>query len=287
VPRLVRVALVLGALAVVGACSSGFVYNRLDRIVSWYVNGLVSLEDAQERQLRVAVSRTLDWHRATQLPAYIRVLEEMAEEAGAPLSAARLEQRYQQVSVWIDAFLRHANPDVAALLRTFSAEQVSELAESLAEDTEDLEEDYAGRTAEIRHEQRVRGAIRALQRFTGRLSAEQRELVARRLAGMHDVSGEWLERRRHWQERFLLLLRADSRDAAGFEAALLDLVLHPDQFDTPGYRRRVEENRGIVVTMVAELSTTFTPRQHERSAQKFRDLAGDLQEIAESDCCAR
>ena len=58
-------------LVSVAGCTAGFVYNRLDWLVSWYVNGLVSLDDAQEEQLRTSVRRTLAWHRETQLTRYI------------------------------------------------------------------------------------------------------------------------------------------------------------------------------------------------------------------------
>jgi hypothetical protein len=260
------------------ACTTGFLYNRLDWLVSWYVNGLVSLEQEQERQLRDTVHRTLAWHRQEALPAYVQMLEEMADEAAGPITAERLEAYYRRISRHMNDFVRRVNPDVAALLRTLGPEQIAELERSLEEDNQELMEDFGGRTPEIRQRRRLKSTTRALQRFTGKLSHEQRLLVKKHLARLHDLSAEWLERRRYWQAQFLGLLRAAA--APGFEEALLELALHPDRYDPPVYQRQVELNRRIVIGMVAELSGTLTPRQRERLQRKLRGFADDLRSIA-------
>ena len=123
---------------------------------------------------------------------------------------------------------------------------------SVEEDNEDLWEEYAGATPEIRQKRRLKSALRFLQRFVGRLSAEQRALVELRLTGLQDNSEAWLERRRQWQGR---LFSTTSGTAAGrdLEAALRDLALNPDQFDSAEYRRQVEDNRRIIMGMLAEV----------------------------------
>lgn len=274
-----RNAALLLILALCAAACAGFVYNRLDTVVSWYANRWVSLDDEQERALRDLVNRTLDWHRRTQLPSYMQALEAMAVESAAPLSAERFGERYRQTSDFADALARRVAPDLAALLRTLSPEQIAELAESVAEDNEELLEDYAGPTAEVRHERRVKQALRAIQRLTGRLSKEQRALVDRRLAEMQDLTDEWLDRRLHWQERFFELLRTPP-PGERFSAELLELLISPDKFDKPEYRREVEKNRAVIYAMLAELSTGLTPRQRTHLAAKLREYADDLRDIA-------
>jgi hypothetical protein len=276
--RPLAIALAVSAIFAATACTTGFVYNRLDRVVSWYVNGMVSLDEAQDRQLHDSVRRTLEWHRHSELPRYIRMLEEMAEESAAPISATRLEQRYRQVAGFMDTFIVHANPEVASLLRTLDADQLDELEQSLREDAEDLWDDFGGETPELRRKRRSKTTVKAIQRFTGRLTSEQRTLVASRTSGMHDVTEEWLERRGNWQQRFLALLRVPPPGTA-LDAALLDLALRPDQFDTPEYRVAVEANRLIVMGMLADLSSTLTLKQREHLIRKFAGYAEDLREL--------
>jgi hypothetical protein len=262
-------------------CTAGFVYNRLDWVVSWYVNGIVTLDDDQERQLQSIVQRTLDWHRETQIPLYVDLLQRLESDIAGPFSAADLEAYFNEIMALSDEFLRRVMPDTAAFLRTLSDEQVEQLRVNLEESNDELWEDFGGATPEQRKKRRLRSAIRATERFTGRLSGTQRQILQERLAGMHDVSEQWLERRRHWQARFLALLQ-DPLPAPAFEDALLDMALDPNQFDTADYRARVDANRATVMAMMAALLDSLDARQRGRAQKKFRGYAEDLRRIAES-----
>lgn len=276
--RLRGLLLAVFVAATLSACTAGFVYDRVHWLVSWYVNGLVSLDDAQERQLREMVNRTMTWHRATQLPKYIGLLEELDREKDGPVTPQDFERHYRETLVWMDDFLRYVVPDASRLLATLTPEQVSELQENMAEDNEDTWEEYGGDTAEKRQKRRVRSALRVLQRFTGSLTAEQRADVGTQLATMHDVSEQWMERRRHWQARFIEILRSPP-PGAGFEAALLDLAVNPNQFDPPEYRAHVEANRRVTMTMLANLVNSLDARQRERLGRKLQEFEDDLWKI--------
>lgn len=263
-------------------CTAGFVYDRLDWVVSWYVNGLVSLEEPQERLLRDIVRRTLAWHRETQVPRYVELLERLDRETDVPVTPEYLEQCYQEMLGLMDDFIRHVVPEAAALLRTLDADQIAELGANLEEGNEEMWEEFAGADPGKRLKKRERGAVRAIQRFTGTLGSEQKVLVAERIGGMADVSEQWIERRRHWQQRLLGLLR-EPPPGAGFEAALRDLALEPDRFDTPDYRRKVEANRAVVMTMMADVTNSLSERQRAHLGRKFTEYAADLRRIGAAD----
>lgn len=267
----------LAALSLVG-CNSGFVYERLDWVVSWYVGGFVTLDDGQEARLDALLDDTIDWHRRTQLPRYVRFLDELAAESGQPLDTERVARRYREVEAMLDDLVRQTNPGAAALLATLRPAQIEELAANLEEDNEELWDELAGATPERRAERRLRSANKALQRFYGRLTPAQKALVEVRLQQLADVSDHWIERRRHWQERFLSALAAPP--AGGLEPFLLDLMLNPNQFDTADYRREVEANRKVVFAMIAELSGTLTPEQRRHVQRKLAGWSADLREMA-------
>lgn len=274
-----RVLLVAAFAALLSGCATGFVYNRLDWAVSWYVQGLVQLDHAQEEQLRQAVSQTLEWHRHTQLPQYIELLELLQRDVQGAMSVADIETRYAQIVVLLDVFLEQILPDTARLLRGLSEAQVEELMSSLEQDNEDIWQRFAGATPELRQKRRLQSTVRALQRFTGTLSHDQRQLVATRLREMSDFSEQWIDRRRHWQRQLRALLEAEAAPQQ-FEARLQNLAMQPDQFDAPDYRRDVEANRLVVVSMLSDLSHTLTPRQRQRFARKLQGYSRDLRRIA-------
>jgi hypothetical protein len=152
----------------------------------------------------------------------------------------------------------------------------------MEEDNQELEQTYSGSTPEVRAKKRQKSARRFLQRFVGRLSSDQLVMIDTRLSAMHDNSQAWLERRRHWQSRFVALLRAHM-PAPELEAALRDLALNPNQFDSAGYRRNVDENRRIAMDMLAELTNGLSVGQRERLSRTLGRYIADFRAISERD----
>jgi hypothetical protein len=164
------------------------------------------------------------------------------------------------------------------VLGNLSTDQRNELFASIEEQNEEFREEYSGSTPELRQQRRARTTIKILQRLMGRLSGEQEALVRVRLAAMHDVTDEWLERRQVWQASFRAVLDSGLR-GDDFSAAIRNLALRTEQFDSAEYRRKVEDNRQMVFRMLAELSGMMTPKQRERMSAKLREYAADLDEL--------
>jgi hypothetical protein len=262
-------------VAVLGGCTTGFLYKRLDWLVVWYVNGLVSLDEVQEDELREIVAAGLEWHRTTQLPRYVAFLAAVDEDTDGAMTVDLVRQRYDEMVVLSDALLAYLGGAATPLLRSLTTQQIEELFENLEDDNEELWDEYAGSTTERRQQRRAKATMRALGRFTGRLTDAQEMLIRQRLAGMHDIAADWLERRRGWQHRFRQLL-GSSLPKDEFEAGLRSLLVDPNQFDGTEYRRRAEENLQTVFTMLADLSGELEPAQRERMGKKLRQYATDL-----------
>ena len=60
------VAVVAVAIGLAG-CGLGLVYPRLDSVVGFYVEGLVTLDKAQSAALKRTLASNLDWHRQSEL----------------------------------------------------------------------------------------------------------------------------------------------------------------------------------------------------------------------------
>ncbi|CAG0941870.1 hypothetical protein GPROT2_01478 [Gammaproteobacteria bacterium] len=268
-------------LLAVTACSTGFIYNRVGWAVSWYVGGFVSLDESQERQLQDAVRRTLVWHRATQLERYVGVLEGLAAAAAGPLTVDTLQGQYQEAEQLLSDLLGQIAPDAARLLGSLDAGQRAELARNLEESNAELREDRAGQDPQARQQRRSKVAVRVIQRFTGRLTPAQRQLVGERLATMQDLDDAWLQRRQAWQQQLLGLLETSDRGPA-FEQAVRDLLLDSARAGGEDYRRGAEANRRVVLAMLAALSETLDPGQRERLQRKLRGYAQDLRRLAEA-----
>ena len=277
-----RSGMLVAAVCVALSGCTGFLYKRLDWLVVWYVNGVVTLDDAQEQEVRRIVTAGLDWHRTTQLPRYRVFLQDLDRDTDGPMTATLVERRYDEMVALWDVMLIRLADDAAPLLASLTLEQRQELFENLEHDNEEIWEEYAGSTPELRRARRSKTTMRVLQRFMGRLTDDQRVSVRAAVDGMHDVAEEWLERRRAWQARFREVLESGTAGAE-FSAAMRDLALRPDQFDSVEYRRKVTENRQLIFRMLADLSGRMTTAQRDRMGRKLREYATDLDSLTRQD----
>ena len=276
----IRTASILVLCILLAGCSATrLVYNQLDWVTVWYLNGHFSLDDVQEDQLREAVNRNLEWHRRTQLPQYAEFCRELDRDAGGVITEETLELRYQRVVALGDDLLRHALPDVSAFFLTLSDEQVDEFIASLKDDNQELWDEYAGETPEERLERREQAAFKGFKRVIGRLTDEQKQLIRSYMVNMHDVSEYWIESRRRWQLDFRDLVRERPAEPA-FTDRLTELMLDPNQTDDAGYRQKVDENKQNFIAMTAALSGTLTEKQRKRVSKRLTNFARDFEILA-------
>ncbi len=273
--RLRLAVLSIAIAAVLSGCLLRVVYGQLDWLLLWNVEDYVDLNAAQERQVKLLISRTLDWHRTSQLPRYAVLTRALLEQSEAPGDAAFLADQYAQVVGLWDELLARVSPDIAAVLRTLSDKQVEELSVALARNNRELEKDYSGSTVAERRAKQDKAIIRAFHRFTGRLTAEQEALVRSRTAELHDLSAAWLQRRTAWQREFRRILAGRKSDAA-FAAHFTDLALSPNQFDSPRYRELVRENQLRSFELVAAVLRTLSPAQSKLLRKNLSTYASDF-----------
>jgi hypothetical protein len=262
------------------ACSgTRFVYNQLDWVMVWYLNGYFSLDSGQKDQLRDSVTRNLEWHRETQLPEYAAYSRQLGLDSAGTLTTETLELRYERLIKLFDELVVHALPDVSAFFLSLSDEQVDEFIENLEDNNKELWDEYGGETPEQRIERREKAAFKGFKRVIGRLNDEQKELIRAYMANMHDVSEYWIESRRRWQLEFRELIIERPAEPE-FSDRLNALMLDPNRDDDPAYRRKVDENRLNFFALTAALSGTLTDRQRERFQKRITNYAEDFEILA-------
>ena len=273
------VVLALLASLVLSGCVTRIAYGQLDWLTRWYLDSYFDLNDSQERLAREIIDRNLAWHRATQLPQYAVHIRELQAGLSGAVTAGFIEQQYDTTLVIWDQSLRQMVPDIARLLQTLSDEQCSGFFAELEEQNAELAEEYSGLAPAARRKKQDRSIIRGFRWFTGSLSRDQEAVVRSYTAGMHDLTEQWLMRREAWQSALSELLE-DRTTSADFEVQLADLLLDPNQFDSPEYRQLVAVNRAIVFAMVAEVLSSMSAKQRRHLDDRLSGLATDFDELA-------
>jgi hypothetical protein len=280
--RLLQLIIILLLIGVTTSCTR-FLYNKIDTFVVWKIGSYVSLSKAQKKELKLQVGDQLELVRQDEMPRVAAVLDEAARGVESDsVTPEMLDDGYQQMLVLMDEFMLGIVPVSEWLLLSLSDEQVEELFENLEELNQEMYEDYSGPTDEERRENRNKSAIKMAQKFTGRLSDEQKLLITESLAKMGDSSEEWIDYQREWQRRFRDLVENPPPSQA-FRDELTLLFVYPRSFHTPEYLATVDANRIIFNDMLAELLTGLTDKQRSRVVKKLDGYQEMLTNLSEAD----
>jgi hypothetical protein len=259
-----------------GGCALGLVYPRLDTLVGFYLQGLVSLDDAQSAQLKRTLAGNLEWHRRSELARYAAFLRDVAAavEVGSGhddwLEASRRTEDYFR------KIFEQAAPGYTSLAATFTDAQVAELLENLEAADEKTWREFARRTPAERDSRREQSLVRAIERFTGPLGATQRASVRAHVVESPSFMPEWRENRRLWRDELAGALAARRTDPE-FESRMFVLIARPDELWTLRYRAAVEQRRESLARLMATIDATLTPQQRAAARRQFLALADEVQ----------
>jgi hypothetical protein len=268
-------------LAGVAGCGASLVYPRLDSLVGLYVRGLVSLDDSQRASLARTLEHNLEWHRSEELERYDAFLQGLASHVRAGVTRASLEDAAQQAEVYWRRIFEQAAPGYASLAVTLSDRQVHELLASLQQADAKTWREYSGRTADDRHSRREKSLRKNIERLTGPLNPQQRQLVRDYAWTARPFMFEWRENRRLWREELAAALRVRSGPREAFDERMRVLIAEPDRLWTPGYREAIATSRADFLDLMVQLDASLTPQQRAVTVERLLALAQEARDLAQ------
>ena len=280
--RLLARALLAALVALLAAaCSSvtRVAYDNAPFAAAWMVDDWFDLHDGQRDWVKERLARLHGWHRASEMPAYERLLAETAARAARGLSADDARRVHREMrALWL-RLVRRAIPDMADFLLQLHPEQVVFLARRFDEDNERAVRESVRGTPQDRLERRQKRYLERIEDWTGRLSPAQRDVVRARVAAMGDLTGEWLGDRRFRQSETIALLRSKPTRAQ-LEAGLTRLLVDSGSWRRPEYVAKMKARDEQVFAMVADLDATLTAEQRGRLHRRLAGYAADAAHLA-------
>jgi hypothetical protein len=278
-PALLRAAaLAVATLALAGCAMLGLVYNRLDTIVGFYIEDMVTLTPQQSAQLDDTLADNLAWHRGSELRRYAQFLREVAATFATPVDREQLvDVSRRSEDYWRDIF-EQATPGYTALALSFSDAQVRELIEGFERKDAEEYREYAGRSEAERIQRREKQVRRLLERFTGPLNAQQRGLVADYARAVPEFMDEWRAMRVIWRDELEAAL-AQRRDTPQFRATMRQLIAYPDAYWPDAYRRRFDAGREGFLALLLQLDRTLTAEQRAATRRELLALAVEVEKL--------
>lgn len=273
---------VAAAALLLAACSIGrFAYNNASPVVTYMVDDYFDLSGDQEDWVRQRFHRLQDWHRASELPTYQRDLRDALARAERELTVEDARWVSATLRAYYYRLVEHALPDMADLLLQLDDVQARRFEERFAQESRKIARETARGDPEASERKRVAKMLQQIESYTGRLAAQQRELVAGRVRQMIDVSELRLADRRKRQELVVALVRGKpSREemVAGLRRILIDTGSWRSPEYAAAMRRRDEQRDEMLVA----LSRTWTPEQRAHVQKKIRSYLNDVTSLIAS-----
>lgn len=252
--RLPLAALVL-SLAL-GACTNsklvvGPLYNRLDDRMREAFEELGDFDERQKALFEAAVGTAHVWHRQSELPAYARLLGDIAASIAEPGATSR-----DDVTRWARTIEAHS---VAArechpvnfsfeLMKSLTDEEIDFIEQHFARERKENRERYFSRTPEERVERRLKN----MRKWAGRIGVE---LTAGQGAMLRSALGRQISLRR---EYYLL---SDRWNATLFRIAR--------EQEAPDYDERMAAHLGELWTLLEKAH----PEEWQANRELWRDTA--------------
>jgi hypothetical protein len=268
-------------LAALGACGVvNLAYNNAPTAVAYVVDDWFDLTSAQRTWLKPRVEKLVDWHRASELPTYRRLLNDAHEQVARPVAVEDIETLYSQSRLAAERLAEKAMPDLVAFLQMLEPKQIAFLERKLTADNDKLAKEMK-LGLEERRRKRVERYVDRFEGWFGRLTPEQIAVLKTRVEEMPFSEELRLADRRRWQAGFVGLLK-NRADSAVLTGELRVLLLSPEQRRAAEYRVKWEMQQQLVTQLTAELLQIATPKQKQAVQRKLAGYADDVSNLLKS-----
>lgn len=268
--------IVLPAVILLGACSRAeLVYENADWLLYRWATKLVDASPEQREAWRGRFDELLSRHREELLPDVVALLEQIEADANSGLSVKRLECLMDQADSLYEAHARLVLPLAVDILMALSPAQIDHLADRLAERNRDYVDDYLDEDPQRRVAKRTDRYIERIQRWTGALDADQRQVLEDAIRVMPETAGAWFDYRQSKQQAMFRLLRtnADGAELTAFMTAWwVDF-----EGQAQGLSEASREVRRRSIAVAVDVDDTLSQAQRGRFTGKVADLRGDLE----------
>jgi hypothetical protein len=268
------------AVLLLAGCGSAFFYRQLDWLVPAYVGQYLPMDAHQRRVLDLHVADLLAWHCGSELGPYAAWLRTLnADVQAGRLERDRLQWHTLQLEAYWRELARQASPRLADLLARSQDEQVQALLDNLREKEDGFRKDFVDAPIDEVERRLAERAEKRLRRWVGRLTDEQRQLIAAWGRELAREQAQSLAMRQRWREGVARAL-AHRRDAQRFPQMVQQLLLHPESTWTESQRRQFEARRERTQRLLQTLAGSLTHRQRHHFAARTGSWADDLERLS-------
>lgn len=274
---------ILLCVLMISACSTRFAYNNINWLVYWYLDDYVELSSKQEDQFDEMLAKWMQWHKAQELPKYKQQLQDIIKEVEQDqLDPSKFVAHRERARSHWERARSYVAPDIVTLAKTLDEEQIEYFFNALEkQNKEDEDEIFENkeRSDEKRKERWIKRNQKNVKGWIGKLQPEQKEFIETYTERFESTSVLWLEYRREYQ-RALKAVFDNPERGAKFEAALLELIINPEQYRSEAFNQITQSNIEASSEYFLGLLALSSNKQKEKLVGEINDLIEDVEYLA-------
>lgn len=278
---------IIGVLLVAGtlqACSAvKIAYNQATELAYWQLHGYFDFNSTQSPRVREELARVHQWHRQTQLPAYIESLEKWQALLPGELNEAQACSIFDEVRDKLQAISDRAVPAAGPVIGLLGQEQLEALKQKFAKLNTDYRKDFLDGKPGALLEKRFKKAVSRAEILYGTLGEKQRAVLRERIRhSVFDANVSLAEHQRRQRDALQSLTPLIAGQSTGdkakpvVQAYLERAVNSPD----PAYRSYQERLTRDNCKTFAALHNSTTAEQRSKAVQTLQDYAQDFAILA-------
>ncbi|WNO09542.1 DUF6279 family lipoprotein [Teredinibacter sp. KSP-S5-2] len=267
-------------LLLLTSCKTKIAYSFLDFIIHWQIDNYVTLDAKQKEKAKGIVDDFHQWHRATQLPRYANYVEglkvRLTKEA---VTGQSIHWETDQIQDLLDTSAHRLIPEAAAIMTTFSDQQVAEVIAEMAKEREKYAKKHVNVSLDKVYKERIKELEKNTQRLFGSFTKEQKQWVNEWVTQLKPYEELTLKQQETWAQN----LKAAFDDRANqekMENTLLELLFYRTDYWDQELQDRLDYNQVLTYDLMAKILNNLTPKQKHKMDKELDQYVSDFNELA-------
>ena len=282
--RLLGIISLLAVAAMLQACSAvKIAYNQAPQLAYVYLDGYADFNDAQSLQVKSDLIKFMAWHRQTQLPGYIDLLQKVQQKMPQDLTPKQVCEVYADLRQKTLALTEYAEPATLGLAATLTPKQLTVMERKFAKGNSTWREDYLEGSAKDLFDKRQKSAVKRADMLYGSVTDKQRSLIAQQIEkSQFKAAQSYAERQRRQKDILQTLGKviASPQDAAATQKEMTSLLARSVASPDAAYKSYQETITQEACASFAELHNTTSPEQRKKAVDVLASYEQDFKILA-------
>lgn len=282
--RLARIIglLALG-LALQGCSAVKIAYNQSPALVYLYLDGYMDFSDVQSAQVKAELARFQLWHRQTQLPAYIDLLQKVQQKLTQDVTEKQACEVLAEVRQKALVMADFVEPAALGVVPSLTPKQLVIMERKFAKGNSKWRDDYLDGSAKDLFEKRQKSAVKRSEMLYGHINDKQRLMIAQQIEkSQFKPTQSYTERQRRQKDMLQTFgkLMASPQDNEAARKDMNGLLARSITSPDMAYRSYLEQVTQEGCASFAELHNTTTPEQRKNAVEVLAGYEQDFKTLA-------